>query len=617
MDRADAPEARGRMNASDAWVLHYAPSRPVSLVGRETARSDRCSAAIVGDLDVFVDGTIFDLASLAAEFNLAPQVAAIPARVILEAYRRSGEQCLDRVNGRCVVLVNDRSTRRLLAARDRMGVCPLFYAAIGDGVLFSPSIEALLAQPEVSRAVSRVVLAEHLMHRWVDPNETYFAAVRRVPPGHVVRVQDGHLALSRYWNPSTDHAVSDDEALDQFDAVFERAVERCMGQHRTAIFLSGGFDSVSVAAAATAVARRDGRLDPRALSLGFDDPDCDEQFVQRSVAHSLGVPQDLVPFDQAVNGRGLLMPALEMGATWPVPLLNIWTPAYCALAQRARPHGCDTILTGTGGDEWLNVTPFLAADLIRQREVRALARLVGVFARSFRLTRLQVLRTALWTFGLRPLAGEVLDHVAPRQWQARRQRKLVQATHAWIAPDPSLRKEMDDRTERLMQPSRPGPGGYYERELQLALAHPLVSIEYEEHAEFSRRVGASVLHPYLDADLVTLLYRMSPAALTTGGRTKSLVRAAVARRFPTLGFERQRKVSATNFFQTVMRREAPAAWQTLGGTRTLSDLGVVQPARLAAVATDLFAGRHRPERDYSIWCVLNLESWVRGRARPS
>src|SRR5439155_13966926 len=119
----------------------------------------------------------------------------------------------------------------------------------------------------------------------------------------------------------------------------------------------------------------------------------------------------------------------------------------------------------------------------------------------------------------------------------------------------------------------PGDSGYYERELQLALAHPLVSIEYEEHAEFSRRVGASVLHPYLDADLVTLLYSISPAALTRDGRTKSLVRAAVARRFPTLGFERQRKVTATNLFQRAMQREGPAAWRKLGGTPTLSDLG--------------------------------------------
>ena len=78
-------------------------------------------------------------------------------------------------------------------------------------------------------------------------------------------------------------------------------------------------------------------------------------------------------------------------------------------------------------------------------------------------------------------------------------------------------------------------------------------------------------------------------------RDLALVRAAVACRFPTLGFERQRKVSATNFFQRVMQREGPAAWRKLGGTPTLSDLGLVQSARIGNVADDLFAGR-RPER---------------------
>ena len=132
--------------------------------------------------------------------------------------------------------------------------------------------------------------------------------------------------MRRYWNPGAERRFTDEEATAQFERFFERAVARCVGHDRAAIFLSGGFDSVSIAATATAMARRDARPDPYALSLGFPDPDCDERFVQRSVAQALGLTQDLVPFDVAVNGRGILEPALQLGADWPAPLMNMWAP---------------------------------------------------------------------------------------------------------------------------------------------------------------------------------------------------------------------------------------------------------------------------------------------------
>ena len=590
--------------AAVSWVIEYAPSRWPSLVERGAAHGS-WSAASTDTLDVLVDGTIFD--------------AANPAQAVLDAIRQAPETAFDALaplSGRFALFIADRSRNRLLAVRDQMGMHPLFYADAARGLLFSTSIDALLSQPEVSRDLNRVVVAEHLVHRWVDPNETYFSAVRRVPPGHALEAAGASRAVRRYWDPSspTGGRMTDEEAVGQFAPVFERAVARCMGARRSAVFLSGGFDSVSIAATATTLARRAGRPEPHALSLGFSDPDCDEQFVQRSVAQSLGLTQELLPYDVAVGSRGVLGPALELGATWPVPILNIWAPAYYALAQRAGRHGCDTILTGTGGDEWLNVTPCLAADLMRQGRFRQLAKLTRVFQGSFRLDSAAVLKSTLWTFGLRRLIGGAADAIAPTFWRRRRHQREIEKTLPWVAPDPAIRRAMDERCERLLPPARPGPGGFYEREMRSALTHPLVAMEYEEHFEFGRRVGASMLHPYLDPDLVQLLYGMSPDALISGGRSKGLVRDTVARQFPELGFERAQKVNATGFFRGVLLREGPAAWQARNGARTLSDLGVLASSTFEPVVHDLFAGR-RPNDNYLVWNVLNLESWVRARVR--
>ena len=142
-----------------------------------------------------------------------------------------------------------------------------------------------------------------------------------------------------------------------------------MGFGPTGIFLSGGFDSISVAAFATDIARRTAQPDPIALSLAFPDPTCNEEVVQRGVAKGLGIDQVLLSFEEALGGRGLIEAATGLIAEWPVPMLNLWNPAYATLAARGRARGCRVILTGNGGDEWLAVSPFLAADLIKSLDV--------------------------------------------------------------------------------------------------------------------------------------------------------------------------------------------------------------------------------------------------------
>jgi hypothetical protein len=135
-------------------------------------------------------------------------------------------------------------------------------------------------------------------------------------------------------------------------------------------------------------------------------------------------------------------------------------------------------------------------------------------------------------------------------------------------------------------------------------------MEMEEHFEFGRRIGVAFCHPYLDTDLVELLYGLSPRALTLGGRTKGLIRQAIASRFPALGFERQKKVDATNFFREMLRREGATAWTAMNGLPSLAALGIADSARVAPVVTDVLRGKH-PERNYLIWTTLNLERWAR------
>jgi hypothetical protein len=203
-------------------------------------------------------------------------------------------------------------------------------------------------------------------------------------------------------------------------------------------------------------------------------------------------------------------------------------------------------MTGSGGDEWLSISPYLSADLIARGDLRGWLNLASAFTRSYQHSLLRHARLLGWTFGLRPLAARSLLRTFPTTWAARRVRRMSDRDPPWVAPDPALRRLQQERAAGALDEGDPAQG-FYLREVRTGLAHPLTSWELEEYYEFGNREGIRILHPYWDPDLVDLLYRTPPTALLAGGRAKGLVRQDLAVRFPGLGLGSQRKVSATGF----------------------------------------------------------------------
>jgi asparagine synthase (glutamine-hydrolysing) len=476
----------------------------------------------------------------------------------------------------------------------------------------------------VSAQVNVPALADHLLHRWPDPTETYFRSVHRVPPGHALRLTRGDRRLYRHWEPAPlEGAVAwiEEDELASFDEVFERAVMRCLQGSTAGIFLSGGFDSVSVAAVAAAAAGDHGLEEPWALSLVFPDPDVDEEDVQTGVAVGLGLRQALVRWDEAVGPRGLIREALDLSARSPSPLMNLWAPAYDRLACEGTSRGCTVILTGTGGDEWLGVTPLYAADLIRNFDAVGLYSLIAAQRRSYHLPELQVLWSGLWRFGARPVVVDAIGRTAPGVLRARKLYKARTSIPRWLAPDAELRSSIVERAlasdtrleDAARRPATRGYPRFYFDELRTSLDHVLVAMEMEETFEQGRRVEASVRAPYWDADLVELLYRTPPELLNRGGRAKGLVRDALARRFPNLGFQRQRKVNSVRFATSLLFSETAMAWASVGKAQALAEAGVVDAERVGPEIERLLTAGTDARSMQTVWDILNLEVWLRSR----
>jgi asparagine synthase (glutamine-hydrolysing) len=625
-----ATQARPAAELTSAWVARV-PNRGGQKGALQITRAPECSSPAYAERGLFAcvfSGLLHNRKELST--TLAHGERASDADLILRAYEKWGRDCPEHVRGMFAFVVWDSPREVVFGARDRIGVHPLFWTFVRDTLLTSPSISALLSDPNVSREFNRPGIVDHLRHTWGDhPSETFYAAISRLPAGHAFEAAHGRLRAWPYWKllelGRQVEMMSEAEA-EGFDDMLDRAVERCIDLGSTGIFLSGGLDSVSVAASAIELTRVRGCPPPLALSLGFPHPECNEESVQRGVASGLGIRQVLLPVGQTVEPEGLLWSGLMMDGELDAPLSNIWAPAYFRLRLEAQRSGCEVIMTGNGGDDWLCVDSLYFADLLRAVNVREVIRMTANQLRSFEKSPTAMLRRLLWGYGLRPLlalqAQRVLKRVAPGVLQAHRRRGRNRITPPWLAPDPDLQKESQRRFEEVDKAlaSRPEPRGkfgFFFSEAPLALIRPLQAMEFEEAFALSRRTGPLELAPYWDADLVEFMNRIPPGALEKGGRSKALVRASVAKRFPGLGFDRQRKVSAFNFFKAVLESEGPGAWKRLNGAPTLAEMGIVGlgpdvPGCFGAQASSQV---DRIIRMHRVLEVMHVEAWARARSR--
>src|SRR5437867_1970587 len=119
---------------------------------------------------------------------------------ILHLYEEEGERCVEQLRGMFAFAIWDRGRRRLLLARDRLGIKPLYYALTDDELLFGSEIKAVLAAGSLKPRFNAAVLPEFLATRFVSGEETFFSGVRRLEPGRVLSWSEGEgLRQRRYW----------------------------------------------------------------------------------------------------------------------------------------------------------------------------------------------------------------------------------------------------------------------------------------------------------------------------------------------------------------------------------------------------------------------------------
>lgn len=169
--------------------------------------------------------------------------------VILQAYAEFGERCVDHLRGMFAFGLWDKIRRKLLLARDRLGVKPLYYAVSGGAFLFASEIKSLLQWPGIEREVDAAALATYLRLRYVPGPHTMFRNIFKLEPGHTLTLRDGRVSQRRYWDVPGDGPDFDPAAEGQLLEHLKESVRlRLVSEVPLGVFLSGGVDSSTVVA---------------------------------------------------------------------------------------------------------------------------------------------------------------------------------------------------------------------------------------------------------------------------------------------------------------------------------------------------------------------------------
>lgn len=285
--------------------------------------------------------------------------------VILHLYEQAGPACLNRLNGQFAFAIWNTRTQTLFLARDRVGICPLYYTQVGDTLIFGSEIKAMLGDPRVRAELDPVALDQTFTYWSPLPPRTIFRGIVSLAPGHSLTACGGAFKLAAYWSlafPAADEAHGkarpEAEYAEELRELLRDATRiRLRADVPVGAYLSGGLDSSTIAALIRSDS--DSRLDT--FSIAFSDPEFDESSFQRTMANFLGTAHQVFYASHADIGR--VFPEVIWHTE--TPLLRTSPAPLFLLARLVREHRYKVVLTGEGADEF-----FAGYDIFKEAKVR-------------------------------------------------------------------------------------------------------------------------------------------------------------------------------------------------------------------------------------------------------
>jgi asparagine synthase (glutamine-hydrolysing) len=302
-----------------------------------------------GQLAIVFNGEIYNHAALRPELSPAGGwKGTSDTETLLEAYREWGVDCLARLNGMFAFVIWDRAQRRVFAARDRMGVKPLYYSW-RDGRFAFASRPGAMTALSGSSEIEPQALRMFFELGYIPAPLAFYRHTHKLRPGHYLLVESSGMREVRYWDfrhIQPDQALlakHEDELVDELDELVRRATQaRLMSDVPLGAFLSGGTDSAYVVAAMKA----SGVAAPQTFTIAFKEQQYNEGPAAAQIARHVGVEH--ITETLSVSDLFELLPAYV--EQFDEPFADSSGFPTMAAAALARRH-VKVVLTGDAGDE--------------------------------------------------------------------------------------------------------------------------------------------------------------------------------------------------------------------------------------------------------------------------
>ncbi len=555
---------------------------------------------------VTYNGEIYNYLELRTELKASGHRFATRSdtEVLVHLYEDLGERCVERLRGDFAFAIWDRRRGELFAARDRLGVKPLYYARVNDTLLVASEIKALLKHPAVSRELDVVALDQYLSYLYIPSPRTIFESIRQLPPAHWLRFRDGVIRTSRYWQPPlhrSDAPTCVEDAAEEVRETLDDAVRvRMMSEVPLGAFLSGGIDSSSLVAAMAKSSDR--AIKTFTIRFPAENILYDEGPAANCVSKHLNT--DHVELEAKANCTDFLH---EMVRGFDQPFGNPTALLVYVLSELTRNY-VTVAMAGDGGDELFGGYPryrglrwlqkYGHAPRLVRKTVAAMARRVlrdrmdGNHSRRRIREFLQSGNRQLWEGYLDWIGywnGYSKDGLYTKEFQAR----VGQTDHGeWLA----------GHVEELSSTDL----------LASASALDLVSFLPENLLAYSDRMSMAhsleVRVPFTDHILIERVLPLTTAIKWPKGKLKGLLRASVAERLPDKILT-GKKIGFNPPMASWLRGQMSGLLEEYLSEECVRRRDIFHPESINMLKAQLYSGA----RDISLhlWALVVLECWMR------
>jgi asparagine synthase (glutamine-hydrolysing) len=587
------PDASGYFRGPGVGLGH----RRLSII--DLATGDQPLGNEDGQVQVVFNGEIYNFAEVRADLVSRGHrfKTSSDTEIIVHGYEEWGERCVERFRGMFAFALWDARQRRLLLARDRLGVKPLYYAELpGVGLVFGSEIKALLQDPDVSRDWRPEAVDAYLTLLYVPAPETIYRAVRRLPPAHVLVAERGRVTTTRYWNlefTGDGDPRREDQYLEELDALLREAVGlRLISDVPLGAFLSGGIDSSTV----VSYMKDTSASAPVTIAVGFEQREYDEVEHARTVAEHLDCEFHALTASPEIEQ---LLPRLAWHFDEPFADSSAVPTYYVSKAAREL---VTVALSGDGGDElWAGY----AHHRVEQMEHRARAALGGARHVASWIGRALPLSVkgarSLRHLGVSPEDAYALKHVNGTFEQDAKSRLY--------SGDFARRVNGFDPLQTLRAAHRAcASSQLLDRVMYADASTYMIDDVLTKVDRMSMAVSLEAREPLLDHKLLEFAARVPPSLKLKDGRSKYLLRRLLERRVPRSISERGKSGFAAPIGEWLRGPLSGMASELLLDGR-LKARGLFVDAEVRRLWNDHTA--RRADHPHRLWQLLMLELWFR------